>query len=85
MVEANLVPLTAAQLCLDLIHSEADSRQGPVSAAAVGDEDDTLRFWRGLTWSEWTEETSESSSKYISMATELHSASGAWGESEGAA
>jgi hypothetical protein len=75
VVEANLVPLAAAQLCLDLIHSEADSRQVPVPATAVGDEDDTLKFWRGLMMSGWTDETSESSSKCISMVTELHSAS----------
>ena len=77
MVETNSVPLTSAQLCLDLMHSEADSRQAPVGSTAVGDEDDTLKFWRGLMMSGRTDATSESSSKCISMVTEteLHSAS----------
>lgn len=85
MVEANLVPLTAAQLRLDFIHCEADSSQVPVLATAVVGEDDTLKFWRGSMMSGWTDETSESSSKCISMVTELHSASRVQGESKRAA
>ena len=67
MVEANLVPLTAAQLRLDFIHCEADSSQVPVLATAVVGEDDTLKFWRGLMMCGQPEETSDSSSRCVSM------------------
>lgn len=79
------MPLTAAQLRLDFIHCEADSSQVPVLATAVVGEDDTLKFWRGLMMCGQPEETSDSSSRCISMVTELHSSSRVQGESEVAA
>jgi hypothetical protein len=79
VLEANLVPLSLAQLSLELIHAVADSSPLPATVTVVVDDD--FKFWRGLMMREEPKEASESSNSWINIAMESRLLLGAHSES----